>query len=356
MSTPNELTQLEHSAKLALARMVELRIPMNSANYAVWYSYYAESYPDLRREIDSILETGQRFSESVNAKLYAKFFGIEQQGTAVRAAMSDLEALVGRVASFVTETQSRASDYGKMLGDVGDELFEAPNSEFGGAIDRIKEETLRMAQTFEAVETNLTEASGQLTKLGDNLDQIEQQTLRDGLTGIANWKAFHDDLRRCAIEVAETGGPVSLLMIDLDHFSQFNDRHGRSMGDKVLALVARILTEKIEPTSIAARYSGEEFAVILKQTGLTEALAQAETIRDTFSSHEFIKRHSGERFGPVTISIGVSQYKNEESLAHFIQRTRQAVQSAKAQGRNCVVARDGNKDGADKDAPKRRAS
>lgn len=356
MSTPNELLQIEQSAKLALAKMVELGIPINSANYAVWYSYCAKRCPDLQREIDSILGTGQRFSENANAKLHAKFFGIEQPGTAVPTAMSNLEALIGRVAGFVTETQSKVSDREKMSGDVGDKLIEEPVGRYGDAIDPTKNEALQFAKGSETVETVLTDSSGQPARSDDSFEEAEQQALRDGLTGIANWKGFHDALRSCAIKVAETGGPVSLIMMDLVHIDQFTAKHGHSMGDKVLALVAQILIEKIERPSIPARYSGEEFAVILEQTDLTEALAQAEAIRDTFTAHEFIRCHADEQFGPVSISIGVSQYRNEEALAHFIQRTRQAVQSAKAQGPNCVVAEDGNKVGADKVAPKRRAS
>ena len=354
---PNELNQLEHCAKQALAKMIELNIPVSSSNYTIWYSYFAESHPDLEQEIDSLIERGESFTESINDRLYAKFFGVEQQGTAVRTAMSDLESLVGRIASFLSETQNQTMDYGKLLGDVRARLGDGSEGNVDEVIDLIEQETLRMTQAFETVGSTLSETSEHLSQLGDNLDRIEQETLRDGLTGIANWKAFHDALRRYAIEVAESGGPVSLMMIDLDHFSQFNDRHGRSLGDKVLALVGRILSEKIERASVAARYSGEEFAVILKDTDLSQALEQAEVIRDTFASHEFIKRHSGERFGPVTLSIGVSEYNNEESLAHFIQRTRQAVDSAKAQGRNRVVAKDHNPDPETaSDDLKRRAS
>lgn len=338
MNLPNELDQLEQCAKQALAKLVELGVSVNSTNYTIWYSYFAESYPDLQREIDSLLDSGTAISEALHETLYAKFFGLDQQGAAVRRAMTDLEHLVGRVASFVGQSQDKTDGYGKVLDDARSRLTNEADGGVAEVIDHIERETLQVAQAFETIGSGLSQTSGQLAQLEDDLDKMEELALHDGLTGIANWKAFHESLRRCAIQVAETGGPVSLLMIDLDHFTRFNERHSRTLGDKVLALVGRILTDRLECPAIAARYSGAEFAVILKDTGLSKAVDQAEAIRDTFASHEFIKRHSGERFGPVTLSIGVSEYDNEESLAHFIQRTRRAVASAKEQGRNRVVA------------------
>ena len=356
MNRPSGLDQLERRAKLAMAKMVELGIPVTSTNYMVWYSYYAESHPNLKEEIDALIDSGQSFSESLSEQLYAKFFGLDEQGAALRTTMSDLENLVGRMVSFVSEAHSKTFTYGKLLGDAKEELRRDTDTMSGDVIDRMKQETLQMAKAFKTVESRLAESADQLTQLGDDLRVIEQPPLQDGLTGIANWQAFHDALRRCAIEAAGMGSPVSLLMINLDHFGQFNERHGRPMGDKVLALVARLLTEKTECPSIAARYSGDEFAVILKATKLTEALTQANVIRETLASHEFTSRSSGARFGQVTISIGVSEYGNGEPLAHFIQRTRAALQSAKDQGRNCVATEDVDSHSLRTDADKRRAS
>ena len=319
-----------------MARMVELGIPVSSTNYMVWYSYIAGSHPDLMQEIDALLGTDIKFDERLNEHLYAKFFGRDDQGVAVRSAMSDLESLVVRLVSFVGETQDQAADYGRLLDDAGRRLADRDGDEFDQVMDLIRSETLKVAEAFGSVETKLAETNGQLARIGGDLEKVEKETFCDDLTGIANWKAFHDALRRCAIKVAEVGGPISLLMLDLDHLERFNDRHGRQIGDKLLALVARMLTKDVPVNSIAARYGGGEFAVILPDLAVSQATAQAEALRDTFASHELVKRHSGERFGPVTISIGVAGFRNTESLAHFIQRTRRAVQVAKAKGRNRV--------------------
>ena len=120
--------------------------------------------------------------------------------------------------------------------------------------------------------------------------------------------------------------------------------------------MARILTKGLPVDSITARYGGGEFAVILPDLAISQATAQAEAIRDTFASHELVKRHSGERFGPVTISIGVAGFRNSEPLAHFIQRARQAMQVAKSKGRNRVEIDEIHSTDADTSLIERRAS
>lgn len=356
MISPDNLDQLEQCAKSALARMVELGIPLSSSNYMVWYSYFVGNDSDLMQEIDSLLGKDVKFDDRLNEQLYAKFFGRDDQKVAVHGAMSDLESLVGRLVSFVGETQERAADYGRLLDDAGQRLANQDGDQLDQVLDLIRSETLKVAEAFGSAETKLAETNGHLTRIGGDLEKAEKEIYCDDLTGIANWKAFHDALRRCAIMVSDIGGPISLLMLDLDHLERFNDQHGRQIGDRLLALAARILTKGVPADAIAARYSGGEFAVILPGLSISQATALAESIKDTFALHEMVKRHSGERIGPVTISIGVAGFRNTESLAHFIQRTRRAMQVAKTKGRNRVEIDEADANNADPSLIERQAS
>src|SRR6185369_9306419 len=103
----------------------------------------------------------------------------------------------------------------------------------------------------------------------EDLSKAQKETLTDPLTGVGNRKHFANELKRLAKEADETKTPLSLLMIDIDHFKKFNDTHGHQVGDQVLKLVGRTMTENLKGRDIVCRYGGEEFVVLLSQTRIT---------------------------------------------------------------------------------------
>ena len=129
---------------------------------------------------------------------------------------------------------------------------------------------------------------------------FEQQSTRDGLTGLKNYRSLSVALRKEIGRCLEEGRPISLLMIDIDNFKKYNDKMGHMKGDSTLKLVAKIMTDNIRDSDMIFRYGGEEFCVLLPGVGLEKTFSIAERIRaqveDSFSNHGF----------PVTVSIGVS--------------------------------------------------
>lgn len=130
--------------------------------------------------------------------------------------------------------------------------------------------------------------------------------------------------------------PLSLLMIDIDHFKNFNDTYGHTCGDLVLIRVARIVMENVRQLDVAARYGGEEFAVILNSTGLREAVAVAERIRREVEKSRIA---CGEQELGVTISLGVTEYRpaDDPDNRSIIERADRALYMSKNGGRNRVT-------------------
>jgi diguanylate cyclase len=127
-------------------------------------------------------------------------------------------------------------------------------------------------------------------------------------------------------------------MLDIDHFKSFNDNFGHQVGDQVLRLVARTLTDGIKGRDIAARYGGEEFVILLPETNLAHAMILAESLRKSLAAKEVINRASGEFLGRITMSIGVAQYYSSEDVNELIERVDSALYTAKHNGRNQVAA------------------
>jgi diguanylate cyclase (GGDEF)-like protein/PAS domain S-box-containing protein len=162
---------------------------------------------------------------------------------------------------------------------------------------------------------------------------------RDGLTGIANRRMFDETLEEEWRRAKRDAAPVSLLMIDIDHFKGLNDTLGHQRGDECLRQVADIISgEMLRPGDMVARYGGEEFAVILPKTSLEGALAVADRILTAVEAHSHGRIGSGSH-GAVTVSIGAASSEgNCADSASLITLADEALYQAKRAGRNRVVA------------------
>ena len=132
--------------------------------------------------------------------------------------------------------------------------------------------------------------------------------------------------------------PICLLLADIDHFKTFNDTYGHTVGDQVLKLVARMLSQEIKGRDLAARYGGEEFTIILPDTALDGAVKLAQQLCAVLAHKELKNRESGKHFGQVTLSIGAALYRPGESPAQLINRADEALYRAKGKGRNRVIS------------------
>jgi diguanylate cyclase len=128
------------------------------------------------------------------------------------------------------------------------------------------------------------------------------------------------------------------MMIDVDHFKQFNDTWGHLTGDQVLRLVAMSIKGAVRPTDTAARFGGEEFAVILPASSLKSGVLVAERIRQTVMGRELVKRSSGEALGRLTVSIGIASYIRGDTAAMLVERADKCLLEAKRSGRNRCIA------------------
>lgn len=156
----------------------------------------------------------------------------------------------------------------------------------------------------------------------------------DALTGIANRRGltcFFNELMESGLLQNQL---LSLLMMDIDHFKRFNDTHGHVLGDSVLCAVGGILADHAH-LGLAARYGGEEFSLVLPGFDLTQACAVANTIREKIQEIQ-LWTAAGELIPPITISIGVKQMQEGDTLQSLVHDADTALYNAKRSGRNCV--------------------
>lgn len=166
-------------------------------------------------------------------------------------------------------------------------------------------------------------------------EKLRDQSIRDPLTGLFNRRYFEETLELDLARAARNGVPVSLIMGDIDHFKKFNDSFGHDAGDLVLKRIAETLRAKVRKGDLACRYGGEEFLILLHNTGLREACERAETLREAVKLTEFSFR--GQALGPVTISLGVAAYpEHAPDGGSLITAADAAMYAAKHSGRDRV--------------------
>jgi diguanylate cyclase len=187
------------------------------------------------------------------------------------------------------------------------------------------------------LEARFAESTRELDAIRDSLSKSEERAKTDTLTDLPNRRALEEFFRKAQIAAMEKGEPLSVLLIDIDHFKKFNDNFGHGVGDQVLRLMANVLRERLREYDLPARYGGEELIAVLPGADLATCAAVAERIRRLISECRITRRSTKELLPSITVSIGVGQFQFGESMADLIERCDRALYLAKRNGRDRVV-------------------
>jgi diguanylate cyclase (GGDEF)-like protein len=261
----------------------------------------------------------------------------------------DDPAIGERVAKFVFDTKRAIAveDISKagVLPDATDRSYKTPSFlstpiSVGGRVigvmnfaDRASGESFDKAslELFDAIAPQLAMAMDR-AELKERAGQFEQLSVTDALTGLLNRRYMQERLLEETKRSNRHGYPMSFMMIDVDEFKSYNDNYGHPAGDEALKLVGNVIRETLRSADVAARFGGEEFAILLPQTTSNEARMIADRIRTNIENTKFPHR-------TVTISIGVSSCSAELCQdADLVSAADKALYRAKRSGRNRVLA------------------
>jgi diguanylate cyclase (GGDEF)-like protein len=171
-------------------------------------------------------------------------------------------------------------------------------------------------------------------------ETLRRQSIRDPLTGLFNRRFMEESLERELQRAARSREPVTVLMLDLDHFKRFNDTYGHPAGDAFLRALGQFLAERVRGQDLACRYGGEEFLVILVGTSAEDARRRADTWRE--GCRDLTVQYAGRSFEGITLSVGIATYPiHGVSGERLVAAADQALYRAKAEGRDRVLIADG---------------
>lgn len=196
----------------------------------------------------------------------------------------------------------------------------------------------RLIQANERMAEQLSDAEMRLKKQSTMIDLHITDSRTDALTGLANRRAFNDEMLNHLSQFEKHATPVSVVMLDIDYFKKLNDSHGHLVGDDVLMSVGRTITQHVRSGDLATRYGGEEFAVILPRTTAEQARILGERVRNAISQAVC---HISNKPIRITASAGLSQLLPGDSIKTWLHRADEALYFSKDSGRNCGHWNDG---------------
>jgi diguanylate cyclase len=307
-------------------------VPPTPENFSVWFNYAMGTSQALRKTIDILVVNKQKFSPAVNRDLYTTYVNPRSDSDDFP---EQLQSVISSARAFLATAISDNRTQIKALDEASSQC--QVESDPRPIIEKLVKELSNATARASRLEANFLDTSEELDKIRDSLKLAEQHSNTDALTGLANRRALEEFLRSAQITAMETDAPLSILMIDIDYFKQFNDSFGHQVGDQVLRLVARVLQESVRECDLAARYGGEELIAVLPDANLDGCADAAERIRRRISEARLTRRATGEQISSVTVSIGVAQFRLAESAEALIDRCDRALYKAKRSGRNLTV-------------------
>ena len=321
--------------RLATSLLSKLKISPSPMNYRVGYDYVAGKNEELKVALDEFVVEQDIPSPEQLWELYQRFF--TQDESALEAIRVELRHFIMNVQNAFENSGENLSNYIRTLNRFAEILDpKTPFHMISSEVQTVQKETRSMEQYQRRLETNMSLILAEVESLKKELEQVKVESMTDSLTGISNRKAFDVALEQTVISSREQEASFNILIIDIDYFKKFNDTYGHLVGDKVLRFVASTLRRSLKGSDIVARFGGEEFTVILPKTPIESAEIVAQQIRQTISSGSLKDTKNGRLYGSITVSIGIAQFRGNESPNDLLQRADEALYLAKDRGRNRV--------------------
>jgi diguanylate cyclase len=325
-------------ARRALELMEKHRVWPTATNFEIWIHFIANPQSALAKELNRLLEVGEPLTETVTEELAAAFLPKARLNDQIRDAGDLLSRELEEVAKAINEAQASNAAFGKTLETVSADL-DAPQkpADIKTVVDNLATATRKVQEKNQSLEQRLAESTAEIDRLKEHLEQVRRDATTDGLTNLANRKAFDDELERACAESDRRNEPLCLAVLDIDHFKSFNDTWGHQTGDQVIRFVASVIGRVGAAPRFAARYGGEEFAMIFPSEATGVAARVLEEVREEVSSRQLKRRSTNDQLGTITLSAGMAQRQPGESGMALMERADTALYASKRGGRNRVT-------------------
>lgn len=325
-------------ARRALGEMESAGAWPTPLNFELWLHWLGEPEGALGQEMSRLLGAGTVFTEAVAEKLAAEYLPRGRLSEEIRDAGAVLNRELSTVSEAIAKAQKSQAAYGQTLAGASVHLEAAAEpTDLLGVVSNLTRATTEVQFENATLEKRLETSTQEVARLRDNLEQVRRDAMTDALTSLANRKAFDEELLKACDGSEKNHHPMTLAVLDIDHFKRFNDTWGHQTGDQVLRYVASVIGSVSKAPRIAARYGGEEFAIIFPSENASIVERVLNEIREEIGTRALRRRSTNDELGAVTISAGLAQRRPGETGSSLLDRADAALYASKRTGRNKVT-------------------
>jgi diguanylate cyclase len=340
--TPNKfqdtLAQAESYHQQACQLLDQYEIPPTPTNYTVAYEHATGRHAELNDEIARQLERGGVLDNYIFLGLFERYF-LQEGADSLENQVSGIHEILHQALEGISTASDDFSSYEKLLESNIVELDQQPEgSDFKLIAANLLLATQQTLDKSSRLSQHLEQSNAEIQKLQSELEEIRQEANTDALTGLYNRKALTSRLDQMLNKANGSAQPLSILMLDIDHFKRFNDNFGHLIGDEVIRRVAATLKKLTHADAIAARYGGEEFTMVMPNASIDQAVEVGKSVNDAVAKLVLMRRKTRERLPSITVSVGVASMRQGEEQDDLLERADQALYHAKCNGRNQVVS------------------
>ena len=289
---------------------------------------YFESITSRNQELEQFIVDTMRYLHETEEHVISEVNSIQETYNENKEFAQNLSMNMERISQDFDEVTDLETLKKEVMGTI---------SNINKCIDEKSELDMQQMKDKENKLKSLGSRINDITKEADEIkkkaEKLEQESLHDELTGVNNRKAYDNKVTETIAGLKRYNVPSSLILCDIDHFKRINDTYGHIVGDLVLKKFIALVNEKLRATDFLARYGGEEFTIILPHIPLDKARAAAESIREHIYKSVFSYK---ENEILLTISIGVSTFRKDDTASSVFERADRALYLAKHSGRNIV--------------------
>lgn len=310
----------------------------NPKSYELAYLYLNGADGGFRADIAQLVGADMKLSLDALSVLRIKHVSEEangQRGEKIGDALSGELRQVGRAIDTALGITYRAEAVLEGATEIDPKTDRASLREI---VELLAADCHARGRDLTAVSKDLRALRAGIAGLDAELQAIRRSRLLDVTTGLPNARSIRSALTDALARAAQAKSRVALILIDIDSFGPFGEKHGSEIGAQVLRLVAHTLKEIVANRGFVARYKGDQFAIMIEKSDLSSEYGIAESIRQTISKSQIVNRVKAERIGWITVSAGMAALNGGAESKSLIEAAEQSLRRAKQGGGNSVVS------------------